>query len=549
MLARAAAIVLTAVLAAPASGGEPAFGEGEQGGDVEARLVLHTRGTDRERFPETNVLFDRTLRTFDLSRYLVPEGRDRYLSTFVSASIEGTALGGDLRWALLADTGELRRQRFPLAAAVCAAKAGTSPTGLDVVGSGNCDLTRFGPVPVEETGLGPLELTANGRTFQDEVVKTLLVREAYAAYSLGPAGFATARAGRKRITVGDGFVYDDYATGAELDLDLGSIGPQWDFAFSFFQPTRDFPNTVAGISPMLAVRADFLPSLFERAGLFAAFNRDRTGSVGELFRGALVETLAAHLARDTPGTLSYVSTALALSRTLAARIESDASSLWLGTSGRLAPLRGLRLAWTAAALGGRIDRVWITTTLGDRVLAQDVQLHGRMASIRSEVSLGDALTLGAWILYLSGGAPLTPTVDATGQLVPAGGSYRGFLGIAPFVTATNLFFGGGLSETFAARQATAPGVNGRGVAAPGATLRLDATDAISIEGKAAYLVADVDGPFGGRIYGTEADLQAVWSPRPWFTVGAELDVLWPGDFYPAQNTVYKTVLAVDLLYL
>jgi hypothetical protein len=68
-----------------------------------------------------------------------------------------------------------------------------------------------------------------------------------------------------------------------------------------------------------------------------------------------------------------------------------------------------------------------------------------------------------------------------------------------------------------------------------------------VTGKAAWLRADVTGPFGGKIYGTEADLDLTWAPASWLLLGVELDVLWPGDFYPARDTVYKTVLAVDLV--
>jgi hypothetical protein len=115
------------------------------------------------------------------------------------------------------------------------------------------------------------------------------------------------------------------------------------------------------------------------------------------------------------------------------------------------------------------------------------------------------------------------------------------------VTATNLFFAGGLSESFAARQSSAPGVNGRGVTAPGVTLTFDPVSSVGIDLKAAYLVAPVRGPFGGRVYGTEADAGISWAIRDGILLGAELDVLWPGDFYLGSKTVYKAIVGLDLV--
>jgi hypothetical protein len=325
----------------------------------------------------------------------------------------------------------------------------------------------------------------------------------------------------------------------ELALDVGAAGPPIAVTLSVVQPTRDLPGSVEGISPLVALRAEWLPSLFEHAGVFAAVHRDRTGSIAELFHGAIVERLVARLARAT-AVEEYQDAARTLLLVLGQPLGSDATAVWLGTSGSLAPWRGVRVGWTAALLGGRVDRV--TAAGGARILAEDVTLRGRLLSLRCEGSLGERLGLGASFVHLSGGTfPTAPVGQA------ATGEYGGFLGIAPFVTVTNLFFGGGLSESFASRQATAPGVNGRGVSAPVVSLSFEPTEALGLEARAAYLVAPVEGPLGGRVYGTEVDLNLSWAVRDWLVVGAEADVLWPGDFYGGTGTVYKTVLAFDVL--
>ncbi|HEX9244428.1 MAG TPA: hypothetical protein VF875_18470 [Anaeromyxobacter sp.] len=511
-----------------------AFGAPARGDDsFEAQANLHLRTTTVRNEPSSAVLYDRQLGTFDVRPYLVPEGEDRYGSLYASLRLAGSFRGGDLRWVVLADTGEVRRRAFPLVAQVCAAD---TPTGLTVWPGAPMHRCISAPVPLEETRYAAPIAVMNGRSVDEELRHTLLVREAYLAWSFGKAGFATLRAGRKRTTIGDGLVHDDYATGVELGLDLGALGPSWAMGVGVFQPTRDFPSTVRGISPVAVARVDYLPSLFERAGIFVAALRDRSGSVGEIVRGAVIEQRVGALDQAI-GTAAEPTFARDLARTLDAPLESDASLGWAGTSGSLAPWRGTKLGWTLALQGGTLHRLTTTGPLGAQVdLARDVPLRGGVASARLDVDLGEKVTVAPSFLYLSGAPPPSP-----------GQPYRSFIGIVPYVTTTNLFFNGGLSETFSARQATAAGVNGRGVVAPTLAITYDPWEKVTVQGKAAYLRSAVPGPFGGSTYGTEADLTATWMPRPWLMVGIEADALWTDDFYAARATITKTLLAVDFL--
>jgi hypothetical protein len=515
-----AAIGAVIALTAQARGDDP----------VQVQANLHLRSTTLRNEASALVLYDRQLRTFDTQSYLRPEGEERYGSLYASLRAEGSFLGGDLRWVFLADTGEVRRQAFPLVAPVCAAMGGT---GLDVAGSGRC---VGPPVPLEETRYGDPIVTMNGRPANDEIGHTLLVREAYLAWTFGKGGFATLRAGRKRTTIGDGFIHDDYATGVELGLDLGALGPSWAIGAGVFQPTRDFPSTARGVSPVLVARVDYLPSLFERAGVFVAALRDRSGSLGEILRSSVVETRVGDLSRAL-ATPAEPTASRNLVRALDAPLESDASIGWVGTSGSLTPLRHQKLGWTLAAQGGTLHRLTTTGLGGGPVdVVQDLSLHGALASVRWDVDLGERVMAGASFLYLSGAPPPTPDRP-----------YAAFVGIVPYVTTTNLFFNGGLSETFSSRQASAAGVNGRGVIAPALSLTVDPWDKVSILGKAAWLQAAVEGPFGGRNYGTEVDLTVTWSPRPWIMIGVEADTLWAGDFYADRAKITKMLAAVDFL--
>jgi hypothetical protein len=445
--------------------------------------------------------------------------------------LEGRHLDGALRWTLAVDTGELRRRRFPATVPVCL--AATAPTGL----SSSCGpLAR--PFLVDGTGLEPARLISNGRPFGEEVRATLLLREANLRWTFGRAGFATLRAGRARFAVADGLVHDDDATGVDLRLDLGALGPPFEVRAAAYQPTRDLPALDA-VSPLFLVEAGWQVSLFERVGLFVAARRDRADGVALLFRGARLEDAALGLAGLTVGTPGYKAQAAYLTRVLSQRPASDATLGWVGTSGTLVPWRGHRVSWTGALLGGRIARLDAAPGV---TVAEDVPLSGQAASVRWAWSPLDWLGLTPWFLYLSGDR----SPYERRRLSLAGG-YGGFLGVTPFLTATNLFFAGGLSQSFEAREATAPGVNGRGVLAPGLTLEVDLPADLDLTARAGWLRAPVTGPFGGRTYGTEIDLDLAWTARPWLTFAAEADVLFPGDFFGGRRAVSKIVLAVDLV--
>lgn len=503
-------------------------------GDVRVEGALHLRFTSLQDIPSTSVLFDRASRSFLIEDYLATTADSKYGSTLASLSLDGRHFDGALHWRLAVDTGELRVHRFPALAPVC--KSSSSPTGLDVRRPSICDAGS--PTwPLEETRLGPRELTSNGRAFGDEARSTMLVREAYAAWSFGRAGFATVRAGRARYAVADGLIHDDYGSGVDVALDLGAIGPPFELRAALFQPTRDFPRTVAGIDPLALVRVDWLPSLFEHAGLFLAARRDRTGGLAELLRGALVEQDVVRLAGLAPGMTGYGLISQDLAGWLSASPASTATMAWAGSSGSLLTFTNQRLLWTLSLLRGRVDRLGPAAAPAK----EDIPLRGSAAWLRYQASPWPWLSVTPWFLYLSGDRP-PPEKNRLG--LPNG--YGAFLGINPYVTATNLFFGGGLSETFAAREATAPGVNGRGVVAPGLNVELDLGNDVDLLARAAWLRAEYDGPWRGRTYGTELDLSATWEPAPWISFGVEFDVLVPGDFYGGGRNVYKSVLAVDL---
>ncbi len=533
MTARAAAASLALLLAAPARG----EGDGEVRGDAS----LHLRLVDQANLPSTEVLWDPASRAFDVASYLGPSRRETYGAALLAASLDGSHLGGRVAWSLAVDSGLVRTQRFPETVAVCTS---TSPTGLDLLGHGTCAAPAGGTRPlvflVPSTWLGSRELTANGRPLHEEASDTLFVREAWVEGRLGRAGFLSLRAGRQRIEVGDGYVHDDYALGLSIDADVGAIGPQLDLRLTAFWPTRGRVDGAQLDSPMLALRADWTPSLVEHVGVFAAWAHDETGWANRLLRAANAEAAVVRLQDTAPGTAAYRRASVILAALLSTPPAGTSDLFWTGLSGHLVPGARHELWWTGAVVLGQVSAL-VPRTSGEPASLRSIPVEGLLGRLRWRATWTRELSGGAFVVYQSGDLP-----PAERALVALPQRYQGFLAVTPYVADLNLFFNGGIAESFADRRATAPGVNGRGVVAPGLSLGWDPSVEVSLEGRGAWLFADQAGPYDGRVYGVEVDLNASWSPWPWLALLAEADLLFPGDFFPSSAVMHRFILGVNL---
>ncbi|HEU4383952.1 MAG TPA: hypothetical protein VFR85_10700 [Anaeromyxobacteraceae bacterium] len=517
----------------------PARGDGE--GEVRGFAALHLRLTSQANLPSNDLLFDPGSRAFEVSSYLGPSPGETFAAWLLSAGFEGSHLEGRLAWALAVDSGLLRTQRFPRTVPVCTS---SSLTGLDLPGRGTCIAPPGWPRPlvflVPSTSAGSPELTSNGRPVAEEAEDTFFVREAWAEGRLGRAGFLSIRAGRQRIAVGDGFVHDDYALGISLDADLGAIGPQLDLRLNAFWPTRGRIDDAQLRSPMLALRADWTPSLLEHVGIFAAWAHDETGWSNQLLRAANTEAAVLRLQESAPGTATYRFASWVLAALLSTPPAGTSDLVWTGLSGHLFLADRHELWWTGAVVLGQVAAL-VGRGVDQPPDLQDIPVQGWLGRLRWRFPLTPALAAGAFLVYQSGDLP--PVERA---LVALPVRYDGFLGVTPYVTDLNLFFNGGISESFADRRAAAPGVNGRGAVAPGLALAWDPSVELSLEGRGAWLWADQAGPYGGRAYGVEVDMNAAWSPWPWLSLLAEADALFAGDFFPSRATMWRLILGVNL---
>ncbi len=498
-----------------------------------ARAGLAARYTGQGALPSTQLLFDQAGQVFASELYLTPGPSQGYASAlvFVSAGWEATSWLG---FRLDVDSGLLRSQSFPDAVETCASL--TSPSGLAPVSGGAC--SGSGRYLLATTTSGPSEITSNGTTFQEEASQTAFIRQIYAEVDAGPAGAFHARLGRQRLRIGDGFVYDDWGLGLDLDLDVGAFGPPLAFSASVFYPSRSWPTGSEWKYPAVAMTAEWTPSLGEWIGVWGAWSSDQSGDAASVLQQGLVEGQVVELGATVPGSVAY----RAASRRLAILLNtpgSGATSLgWAGVSGRLELTSRIELRFTAGAAFGTVGA---TSASGGTAAAVEVPALGWILTTRLTVQPGSGFTVSPFFIWLTGDSP-----PSSQQIASGAGDWGGFLAISPYITATNLFFQGGIAESFADRRASGSGVNARGVIAPGVQVGWTPGHGFDATLKAAWLWADQPSGFGGSSYGPEVDLNLSWSPWRWLSVLAEADLLAMGDFFPDQGLARKFILGINV---
>jgi hypothetical protein len=498
-----------------------------------ARAGLAARYTVQGALPSTQLLFDQAAQVFATGLYLTPGSSQGYASglVFVSAGWEAASWLG---FRLDVDSGLVRSQSFPSAIEACVSL--TSPSGLAPASGGAC--TGSARFSLATTTPGPSEITANGLSFQEEASQTAFIRQLYAEVSAGRAGAFHARLGRQRLRIADGFVYDDWGLGLDLDLDVGAFGPPFAFSASVFYPSRAWPSGSDWKYPAVAMTAEWTPSLGEWVGVWGAWSSDRSGDAASVLQQGLVEGQVVELEATTPGSVAY----RAASRRLAVLLNSPGSGAtslgWAGVSGRLELTSWSEVRFTAGAAFGTVGA---TSASGGTAATVEVPALGWLLSARLTVQPGSGFTVSPFLIWLTGDSP-----PSSQQIASGSGTWGGFLAISPYITATNLFFQGGIAESYADRRASGSGVNARGVVAPGVQVGWTPGHGFDATLKAAWLWADQPSGFGGSSYGPEVDLNLSWSPWRWLSVLAEADLLAMGDFFPGQGLARKFILGLNV---
>jgi hypothetical protein len=209
-----------------------------------------------------------------------------------------------------------------------------------------------------------------------------------------------------------------------------------------------------------------------------------------------------------------------------------------------AVLRG-RLVLSGGRLRLRVPLAEITSP--EQVLEGreiEVEVSGLAADAELRHGLSDLVELAGFVFLLSGDTP--PLADPSSERP----RYRSFIGLAPYWVWSGLFFSGGLAQGLYPNRASAAGVNGRGVFGLGPSVQLAAAP-LRGEVRGLLLSSTVDpppAPLGGdsRFYGAEIDWLGEWQALPWLDFALELDLFFPGGFFPSRRVAYLALAMLTL---
>jgi hypothetical protein len=433
---------------------------------VDASAVLRYTATENE--PQTWFSGEG-----DAATLLQPRSFHDYPLARVLLGVDSEIAPG-LSWRLLLDSGELR-------------SGGSLEPPLDA------NLTTDG----QSLARGLLTL---------ERVKELAVQWAWEGGSI--------EVGRRLAVIGESLVFEDFATGAALRVDLDRLGfEDWSLAAGGLVVGYDL-EALQQPNPLLHLRIAYDASWLETVGLFGAVFIENGLLQDPLFSVWSEGVLAAFGSNAQE----------ALDAAYLAERSSHGQLAYLGLDASLLPADGWSLRGTALISFGEVS-----------IDAPALRFELLSWAVAADASYGITphAGVGGFLVAMSGDRP----PSGVGSV-----DYHGFLAISPYWTWTGLFFSGGLTQGLYPGRASAAGVNGHGVIAAGA--RADLThDDLWLELRLAGLWAAAPSALdsGGHAYGIEADMVVEWQPLEWLGMAVELDILVPGSFFPERDVAFRTI--------
>lgn len=382
-------------------------------------------------------------------------------------------------------------------------------------------------------------ITLDGQTPDKEFgAVALFMREL--SVTVGRPGLSL-EVGRFRANVANGLVLDDFVGGLRGLVDFETINGnplRAEVLIAGFQREAEEPT-----GGLIAARLDWDISTFEWASVFMALAGDRDGGLSDVLRSAYAEG-AANEASSAPfsGTSDDVVVQQVLFDTLLSE-DGGGGAAYIGGQLSLLPIAGLSLRGTLALMSGRLllDVPSHDLDTGAVALeALEVQLRAWAGNLETHYGLSRHWDLGSHLFVLSGDTP--PGID--------GDRYRSFVAPAPFWVWTGLFFSGGLSQGFYPSRASSAGINGRGAVGVGPSIEYARANLRALW-RCIYLHAlapppRTPGAGDGRSYGLEIDMELEWQPWPLLRLGAEVDLLFPGDFFYYRDVAYRMLVIASL---
>lgn len=417
----------------------------------------------------------------------------------------------------------------------------------------------------------------DGRDIDRAIIETGLLGETHAEWQLGTAGFVMVRMGKLRPEVAGGAIYDAYALGVMVDVDLSYLDAPPDIFMRahLLLPDASFTARLKR-SPLLNFEAGWTGQGRSKVVLMGAAFFDNDGALEPLFADAIARDSLLRVASALDARTQAIAQPRLRTQAQALRDEvvqglvgrynagdrivqqtTSGTAGWLGIMGAFEQGPWLMRGRALLGLGlissdGRAtddvqsflqDSLARLPNQGQGVIdvldsQGDVPLLSYFLSLDADLKLTDDVRAQAFGLLVSGDDRLS---------LDSQDSYSAFVSIAPLLPYTSIFFRGAAatrlsSPTTASLAPDAAGVigGGLGLSAWFAALRLRVV--------AAALGSQVRSAFAeGQFYGAEVNLGLSGALGRYFVLSGDVALFVPGSYFgdgvPVAVQAFATVTA------
>ena len=466
----------------------------------------------------------------DESGYLAPQLDSRYGSLYIFGSYEQGygVFGAPGKLTLRLDSGEIYEGRR---------------SDIEALNAGTSDESVW--------------LTNDGKEALDAFIDGDVVREVYLRQSILPDKSMSIAFGKGRTVVGNGLVYDDFAPFAQFKANY-TVKADHTVALMAQAHLLDAVQSESSVLDHMFTGEASLVTKTLRAAIYVSGMQDRGGQLGEMSKDLLAAAVIS-------GTHNGGRVNSMRRRVFERRVSPDSEGhiVWYGAHLSATPLKRVSLwgdvvfsraeADVRLDLSGYFESVRNGSLMGSRQ-SRDVDVDFSASGFGGQGG-GSLYVGGDWYVsgfgvYIAGNGGLRELskdlqVDASESRVKQ--EVANFMSVVPYLGHTNIFFNGGLDQSFSRRDVTLAGVAGRGVAAYGLACEGSVGKRVYVNFGLASLWATHPSPISGsRFYGLELNQAASVKLGGGFSTALQVDVLRTGKFFAER--AYNTQTTLQLSY-
>lgn len=419
--------------------------------------------------------------------------------------------------------------------------------------------------------LGKNGVSADGRELGARFKETLFLGETGLDLQFGETGVVELRAGVIRPNVGAGAIFDAYAFGATIDVDPSLIDPEhpWRYRVHALFPDATFTSRYKQ-SPLLAAEVGYafapeielrlfgaifvdaenglepiLADALFRGRVFGAADRGERLDLGPIARRLVDQRIRARIREANElynaGLIGY-------------DLESSGYAAWTGLTGKL---RSGELELRGALIFGfgQVDttmsaneglELYVRARFIEQVQAQllseelkQVSLVSYFANVDVRYALTETYAVDAFAIVMSGDAGLSE------DPARAEDTYSSFIGLAPLLPFTSLFFRGGIAGSLASPVVASVAPDGAGLIAGGLGAELHPLDAMWVRVAGAAMFSTIESrASGSNAYGLEGDAAIELQATEFFTFSLQGAIFRPGAYFGDLPLSFQLIAGV-----